>query len=994
MSLNENALGDTRKLRKGRSGRNTSGAFTAPPSPAKSESSLAMKRKGRAAELENNSDINRGNKRCRTTSNSRSTAVSSGRESPVLIECPERNCNKKYRHINGLRYHQSHAHQGEEEGEDKDASSEDSGPQSPAAVATGEKQPKRTKKSREAEEEDSSRPSTPAAAIKCEEAVTPAKDKVRGDLKKESLEGKAAVPASSATVLQISGGTIISSSPLVTTQAATPLAASTLPTGSLVATTLASVPVTMATAVGTLVALQEVKVEKDVEKKKKGCDKTKTKTLSARPIVPAPAPGLSVPGALSPAMGSLGASTLKPIQPKPTILGEVATPNPALAGLAKEKKAKKKKVRDKEGHAAAAAAAAAQASTAIPAPTPVPAPQPVNMAMVKEEPRGDLCKMDLSKGMPTVIQPAASPLKLVAEVPERTRELGARLPPDLTKAGGLLGAKLELAASKLPEGVGHGPLSVNSPLQISTAATEPLEEAQSPAYSDISDESPGAPTLEMESVKVKEEKAVDTKSGEQPEHVVPPYGLYHHSYYGQPPYLMPAVSVGAPGQPPAPPTPTKQGDKVRVKVEPGMKPGEGGKPDGEGKLPAQPPLPVYQQYYGHYPASYMPLMEPHYQRAMEEQRRAAAEDKERPPSRERRPDSRPPSTGNVPQGTPPMHSPHAPPAHSPSMKVAADKSAKPPALISAKERKQREVDASLKEKQNENHQILKENLELKSQMAPRGVPSGEEHRKYEATIEVQRQIYYAHAHFSEERRRLEAKAAERQTPTKEGDKSREGSRERGREYTEARSREADPKRVEKTREAESPRGASPNPRGTPKSSKEGGHSAPGQPLPATYGQYYLQQPHYAQVPYPEGAPPHPLYRLPMGYPPGAYLHPSQVGYLPPDAMAGDKDKGLASPGAPTPEPGAKPLELVQQQYYTTGPHSAQQHKIHELQELAKTSEPGGSPAKRTESGSPAERSESSKVRTPPPQRHLHTHHHTHVVNPAYSPYDLYGGKFN
>lgn len=32
--------------------------------------------------------------------------------SPVLLECPEQFCNKKYKHANGLRYHQSHAHGG------------------------------------------------------------------------------------------------------------------------------------------------------------------------------------------------------------------------------------------------------------------------------------------------------------------------------------------------------------------------------------------------------------------------------------------------------------------------------------------------------------------------------------------------------------------------------------------------------------------------------------------------------------------------------------------------------------------------------------------------------------------------------------------------------------------------------------------------------------------------------------------------------------------
>lgn len=30
--------------------------------------------------------------------------------SPVLLECPEADCGKKYKHANGLKYHQSHAH--------------------------------------------------------------------------------------------------------------------------------------------------------------------------------------------------------------------------------------------------------------------------------------------------------------------------------------------------------------------------------------------------------------------------------------------------------------------------------------------------------------------------------------------------------------------------------------------------------------------------------------------------------------------------------------------------------------------------------------------------------------------------------------------------------------------------------------------------------------------------------------------------------------------
>ncbi|XP_023692297.1 zinc finger protein 608 isoform X2 [Paramormyrops kingsleyae] len=56
-----------------------------------------------------------------------------GCSSPTLIDCPHPNCNKKYKHINGLRYHQTHAHQDldrklefEEEGEARVSDCEES----------------------------------------------------------------------------------------------------------------------------------------------------------------------------------------------------------------------------------------------------------------------------------------------------------------------------------------------------------------------------------------------------------------------------------------------------------------------------------------------------------------------------------------------------------------------------------------------------------------------------------------------------------------------------------------------------------------------------------------------------------------------------------------------------------------------------------------------------------------------------------------------------
>jgi len=68
------------KLRNGKGRKTNNSGFTVPSSP-KSDSKK------------------------KTTDPKRLTA-----SSPVLIECPEPNCDKKYKHINGLKYHQTHAH--------------------------------------------------------------------------------------------------------------------------------------------------------------------------------------------------------------------------------------------------------------------------------------------------------------------------------------------------------------------------------------------------------------------------------------------------------------------------------------------------------------------------------------------------------------------------------------------------------------------------------------------------------------------------------------------------------------------------------------------------------------------------------------------------------------------------------------------------------------------------------------------------------------------
>ncbi|KAK2880625.1 zinc finger protein 609a isoform X1 [Channa argus] len=83
------------------------------------------------------SEDTKASKRMRTNSTGAATPLPGGKNdslpppqldrtcpSPVLIDCPHPNCNKKYKHINGLKYHQARAHNDEDVRLDQDADSE------------------------------------------------------------------------------------------------------------------------------------------------------------------------------------------------------------------------------------------------------------------------------------------------------------------------------------------------------------------------------------------------------------------------------------------------------------------------------------------------------------------------------------------------------------------------------------------------------------------------------------------------------------------------------------------------------------------------------------------------------------------------------------------------------------------------------------------------------------------------------------------------------
>jgi hypothetical protein len=182
------------------------------------------------------------------------------------------------------------------------------------------------------------------------------------------------------------------------------------------------------------------------------------------------------------------------------------------------------------------------------------------------------------------------------------------------------------------------------------------------------------------------------------------------------------------------------------------------------------------------------------------------------------------------------------------------------------------------------------------------------------------------------------------------------------------------------------------------------------PVTVPYQQYYspFLQPQHSyggQIPFdPNHTGMYPGVNPVIGYAAPAYIHPSQIRYHVPnngEPIPGDKVM-MMSPGVPRPE-GGKALDLLQQhasQYYNAGNTP---HKIHELQDVAKRAEKtrltNSPPTKEVErpdsrnSVGPDGKPRESRT-SPPTQRHLHTHHHTHVLGAPSFPqmqYGPYGG---
>lgn len=148
--LRSSSNGSNKGARKGLS--NSPTPFVSPRPDASSS-----KRKSRPSEEESASPQANGKK----SKSSSQTTPPSPPSSPVFFECPEANCCKKYKHMNGLKYHQSHAHGGLCTGDDDDVNKES------GSMSENEEMPspadQQSVKSERKDENSESEPATPVS---------------------------------------------------------------------------------------------------------------------------------------------------------------------------------------------------------------------------------------------------------------------------------------------------------------------------------------------------------------------------------------------------------------------------------------------------------------------------------------------------------------------------------------------------------------------------------------------------------------------------------------------------------------------------------------------------------------------------------------------------------------------------------------------------------------------------------------------------------------
>lgn len=534
----------------------------------------------------------------------------------------------------------------------------------------------------------------------------------------------------------------------------------------------------------------------------------------------------------------------------------------------------------------------------------------------------------------------------IAKVPQFKVKPASALMPDDKKTVKPIGHKKK--NRKSPAGSPHPHPHPLDPPALGLEAGG-REDVLSPAYSDISDDAAPLLEAEVDSNKSKTaagEKKVEVGAGQSPQ-PMQHYGMY--PYYGQPPYLVPSVT-----------TDNKSKESMNDKGIENKPCPDKEKKDNGPNVGSDYQQKLLQQHY--YPYGYVPgypyNLDTGYPVAM-----VATEEKGPGGKDEKSPGPNEGCKQNLPPAPTAIHVPNP-------NKVKTE-----PGIVKDKSH------------QNENHQILKESIEMKNQMSPAYLYSRQQQHQQQQQQTQQQQEDLRRYYIYPERRKDHSGQQDnttglKATPPPQPKQTLPAPSPKHKDKLTVEEKKDDKVKQEGVKPTMETQGPPP----PPTSSYAYIHSG------------YMQSPHYGAIPFDPGHP----YRgmnpmlVPGPYPNNPYLHPQLHPQLP--RYHAPEDLSRPPPGPP------KALDLLQHhanQYYSS-------HKIHELQERAlksptpktatSSSSPSGDgrqnvnamsavqgppvssagPQPSSQANNKQQQGDNKDNRSPPPQRHVHTHHHTHV----------------
>lgn len=839
--------------------------------------------------------------------------------SPVLLECPEPNCSKKYKHINGLKYHQSHAHGSADDDDTKEgitsmSENDESNIEAPSPITPVKSPADKTEGTPiravsppvsnlpPETPPPSSRVSSPS--IEPSTAVLGDKNIVKpGVLRfgQDDLPAPTSTPSSLRQQQQQSQSSLGLSNP--------PQSPSPHPSQS---------PRTVPSPHPSTNISQPLNIPQPPQPSQVQQHQAQNQLLqqTQQSLQIGQSPQLQTGQQLQSSIQQLPpAHQLQSVQhPLSAQLGQPTQAHVVQSGLQQQQQASLQSIASQHPGLQSLAGQMSQQAGLQTAPPPPGHP---------------------GQSVQPHLQPYSS-VSLHAKMPQFKVKPTAALMPEQDKNKDSRAPKPQGYKKKSRKSPGGSPHA--SPLEAPIVDTT-REDVQSPAYSDISDDT--APVLEAEPDKSKQNQEKDNKTN-TPTHLPAHFSMY--PYYGQSPYLVPNIQDTKPiDQKPSDLTPKQDIKPLNIPQMPSMASLQSVVSEKEKKELGQ-PIPQPQQQ-PHYYSSYNSYIPPGY--------------------------------------------PYQPPQ---SVSQQSQQVQDQDTHEQKKIKQEPQSQPSLKDKQHENHQILKESIEMKSQMSPYHVYHGSQSQRAAppppGPVQDDRRYYL---YPGEQRRKEESSKQSQQAKAPPPSPKHQPKQEKPQDLGKNEDSKNKQEGVKPTMETQGP-----------------------PPPPTSQYTYihpsaYIQPQHYSALPFDPG---HAVYRglSPMlvsgPYAANPYLHQLPRYHAPED---------LSRP------PGGKALDLLQHhanQYYSA-------HKIHELQERAlksptpKTSAASASPSSagptpaRPPSGPPtsvagpggppgqsqqpsgkqqsqgSQQQQQSAVdassgnlgkdsRSPPPQRHVHTHHHTHV----------------